>query len=116
MYIFNNVAASNESDITNNMTEFLNNSARHLETITKEIDTVQKLERLMLAFCNVFLNDSVNLETSVVQCNRNLLEHMAKPIEKSNGDNVAHILNLSEGLGAMAQSPMIINGGGMVSC
>ena len=116
MYIFNNVAASNESDITNNMTEFLNNSARHLETITKEITTVQKLERLMLAFCNVFLNDSVNLETSVVQCNRNLLEHMAKPIEKNNGDNVAHILNLSEGLAAMSQSPMIINGGGMVSC
>lgn len=125
MYIFNNVASANETSITQNMLEFIKNSANHLKSLENEIEMVQKLEKLIQSFCHIFLNDSVYHTNKLLECNKNLLEHITKPvsekgrIDTANPSNstTAHMLELvDKSIAAIQSGAFVPNHGALVVC
>lgn len=125
MYIFNNVASANETSITQNMLEFIKNSANHLKSLEDEIEMVQKLEKLIQSFCHIFLNDSTYHTDKLCECNKILLEHITKPvsekgrIDETNPSNstTAHTLELvDKSIAAIQSGAFVPNHGALVVC
>ena len=125
MYIFNNVASANETSITKSMLEFVKNSTKHLKSIEDEIEIVQKLEKLIQSFCYAFLTDISHVQNNIVTNNKNLLEHISKPvsekgrIDTANPSNstTAHMLELvDKSIVAIQSGAFVPNHGALVVC
>lgn len=125
MYIFNNVASANETSITKSMLEFVKNSTKHLKSIEDEIEIVQKLEKLIQSFCYAFLTDISHVQNNIVTNNKNLLEHILKPVSEKgridtanlSNSTTAHTLELvDKSIAAIQSGAFVPNHGALVVC